>query len=180
MNTSLEYKATVNLIPEEVDTDLYTIEIEEETPAVPEVVQATPDVHLDTDIGLIQIYTVPGSNAITNSKVDVDSPFTIDIHDRVLKFRPGHNIHSMISTWGQIDQLSLRRQRYLRLLAFTNMVERSEYLNILCRGLQENYQLLERQFNKLINQLRRESTKLSFDKQEVKRSPGRPQKIRNE
>ena len=81
------------------------IEIVKEVPGTP------PDLILQGESSKIQVHSkLYSQNPITNTKLDVDRPLHPDLHKKVLQFRKGYNLHLLFATWGQIDQMVMRKQ----------------------------------------------------------------------
>jgi predicted RNA-binding protein len=92
--------------------------IVKEVPAIP------PDLVIQGESSEIEVHSrLYNQNPITNSVVDVDKPLHPQLHQKVLHFRKGHNLHSLFATWGRIDQLLMRKQRLMRLMAIGNVIQ---------------------------------------------------------
>jgi hypothetical protein len=94
------------------------ITIVKEVPAIP------PDLVIQGEFCEIEVHSrLYNQNPITNSVVDVDKPLHPQLRQKVLHFRKGHNLHSLFATWGRIDQLLMRKQRLMRLMALGNFIQ---------------------------------------------------------
>ena len=76
-----------------------------------------------------KVHAIPHHNPLTGSNLNVDTPLGSDLSKKTFKFRKGYNLHAFYAGWGQIDQLCLRKQRYLRLMTLSNMVRQDEKSN---------------------------------------------------
>jgi len=79
------------------------------------------DVHIkDSSEGVTYgIVTTPmfeNSTLVDVNLID-ENPLGNILKNEILEFRKGHNLHSTSVRWRQIDQISIRRQRCLRLMA---------------------------------------------------------------
>ena len=98
---------------------------DEDLEVVRDVPDQAPDFHVESEVGPVEIHSTTHNNPITGSHTAVDDLWPQSFKQRTLKFRAGYNIHTLYALWGQIDQLSLRKQRMLRLLALTNMLQQT-------------------------------------------------------
>ena len=164
-NFSYEYRATENLYLKREstgnaynDTGCGNDESSDDDIEVVKEVKGVPhDTKVETGTGIIQIHSIPNSNPITKSNLDVDRPLVEELRDRVLLFRNGHNLHSLFATWGRLDQLSLRRQRLIRLLTLTSMVEKSTSLDTVFKQIEKHFVSFDRKFNSLLRQIKSEN-----------------------
>ena len=110
----------------------------------------------------IEIRSRPSHNPLTNSDLNVDLPFGRDLSQEVFTFRNGYNLHALRLIWGQIDQLCMRRQRFLRLMALLNMVNPNHVTKAANRALNERqYHDVLMPLNKIVCSLRAQQCVLS-------------------
>jgi hypothetical protein len=75
-----------------------------------------PDCQIRIGNEALHMITSPGRNPILNTHTDVDETFGTDLSDKLFWTRKGHNLHSLTTQWGKIDQYCWRLQRYLLLI----------------------------------------------------------------
>ena len=95
------------------------------------------------------------------SNLNVDTPLGSDLSKKTFKFRKGYNFHAFYAEWGQIDQLCLRKQRYLRLMTLSNIVRQDKKSNEALNNLHRRCKLINNQLNAKIRQIRHEHNKIN-------------------
>ena len=80
------------------------------------------DFLIQGDAHNFKVHSIPHKNLLTESDLNVKTPLGINLSNKVFKIRKGFNLHAFYAGWGQIDQLCLRKQHYLRLMALSNMI----------------------------------------------------------
>ena len=89
----------------ETSDDNDEIEIVKEVPGIP------PDLILQGESSKIEVHSrLYSQNPITNTRLDVDRPLHPHLNKKVLQFQKGYNLHLLFVTWGQINQMVMRKQ----------------------------------------------------------------------
>ena len=120
-----------------------------------------PDFRIQGENQNFKVHAIPHHNPLTGSNLNVDTPLGSDLSKKTFKFRKGYNLHAFYAGWGQIDQLCLRKQRYLRLMTLSNMVRQEEKSNEAFNNLHRRYKLVNNQLNAKIRQIRHEHNKIN-------------------
>ena len=109
--TTLEEKSSFKK-----ETDSETSEDDDDEIVIVKEIQVNPpDLILQSESGEIDVHSqIYSQNPITNVSLYEDKPLHPDLHKRVLKFRKNYNVHLLFATWGQIDQLVMRKQLLLK------------------------------------------------------------------
>lgn len=99
------------------------LEVEFECISVKPNSSLSPDVIIDHEGMTFEIGTQPCVNLITGSNLKVDGVFERSDSKGPFSFRKGFNMHTLYLIWGRLDQLCLRRHRFLRLMTLLNMLK---------------------------------------------------------
>ena len=127
------------------------IEIVKEVPGTP------PDLILQGESSKIEVYTkLYSKNPITNTNLDVDRPLHPNLHKRVLQFRKNCNLHLLFVTWGQIDQMVMRKQRLMRLMTLGTMIQHTTMSKESFIRVHQEYYKLNGQINTMVRQIQQE------------------------
>ena len=108
-----------------------------------------------------KVHSIPHQNQLTASDLDVESPLGCNLSNKVFTFRKGFNLHTFYLQWGQIDQLCLRKQRYLRLMTLSNMIKQDEHSNEAFNHLHRRFKLVNKEINAKIRQIRHDHNKIN-------------------
>ena len=155
-------KETQKLTPRPSENTLLKKETEsedsdDEIKIVKEVPADPPDLVIQGEDDEIEVHSrLFNLNPITNSNIDVDKPLHPQLHKKVLKFRKGHNLHSIFATWGQIDQLSMRKQQILRLMAVGNVVKNTPMSKQSFVKVHQEYYRINRRINDMVREIQQE------------------------
>ena len=140
-----------------IETDSRTSEDDEEVEIVKEVPGTPPDLILQGESSKIEVYTkLYSQNPITNTNLDMDRPLHPDLHKRVLQFRKNYNLHLLFATWGQIDQMVMRKQRLMRLMTLGNMIQNTTLSKESFLRVHQEYYRLNGQINAMVRQIQQE------------------------
>jgi hypothetical protein len=99
-----------------------------------------PDCQIRIGNEALHMITSPGRNLILNTHTNVDKTFGTDLSDKLFWTRKGHNLHSLATQWGKIDQYCWRLQRYLRLINLGLAIETDKTNSTAFTTLRVNYQ----------------------------------------
>ena len=140
------------------ETDSETSEDEDDEIVIVKEIQVNPpDLVLHGESEDINVHSqIYSQNPITSSSLYVDRPLHPDLHKRILKFRKNYNVHLLFATWGQIDQLVMRKQRLLRLMALGNMIENTTISKESFLRVHQAYYRLNGQINKMVRDIQQE------------------------
>ena len=86
----------------------------------------------------------------------MDQPLHPRLNKKVLQFRKGQNLHSLFATWGQIDQLSMRKQQLMRLMAVGNVIQNTTISKESFIRVHQEYYRLNCQINAMVRQIQQE------------------------
>ena len=134
---------------------------DDEIQVVFETEKVEPEFLIQGENHKFAVHAIPHNNPLTSSNLNVDIPLGTDLSKKVFQFRKGYNLHALFAGWGQIDQLCLRKQRYLRLMTIANMVRQDEKANEAFNNLHRRYKLVNNQLNAKIRQIRHEQNKIN-------------------
>jgi hypothetical protein len=103
----------------------------------------------------VQIHSIPtAKNVITNSDLNLEKDKLPLLQDKVFEFREGHNAHSLYLQWGRIDQLSSRKNRYIRQIILLSHIDNTAYIKILISELYDKITDIDIQITKILSELR--------------------------
>ena len=130
---------------------------DDEIVIVKEIQVNPPDLILQSESGEIDVHSqIYSQNPITNVSLYEDKPLHPDLHKRVLKFRKNYNVHLLFATWGQIDQLVMRKQRLMRLMALGNMIQNTNISKESFLRVHQEYYRLNVQINAMMKEIQQE------------------------
>ena len=140
------------------ETDSETSEDEDDEIVIVKEIQVNPpDLVLHGESDDINVHSqIYSQNPITGSSLYVDRPLHPDLHKQSLKFRKNYNVHMLFATWGQIDQLVMRKQRLLRLMALGNMIENTTISKESFLRVHQAYYRLNGQINAMVKNIQQE------------------------
>ena len=104
------------------------------------------------DISLLPNVEIP---MVEESELPEKDPLRSFLEDKTLLFRRGYNLHTLATKWRQIDQLSQRSQRCLRLMAALNMVVKKKKTSDTFNAVSEELDTVYYQLNQEIISFRR-------------------------
>ncbi len=98
------------------------------------------------------IVTAPLFENSTPTDVNLidENPLGDMLRNEILGFRKGHNLHSVGVRWRQIDQISLRRQRCLRLMAPISSLKFCEKTSAAFKAAKQGYDKASYELNNII------------------------------
>ena len=103
----------------------------------------------------VQIHSIPtAKNVITNSDLNLEKDKLPLLQDKVFEFSEGHNAHSLYLQWGRIDQLSSRKNRYIRQIILLSHIDNTAYIKILISELYDKITDIDFQVTKILSELR--------------------------
>ena len=151
--TTLEEKSSFKK-----ETDSETSEDDDDEIVIVKEIQVNPpDLILQSESGEIDVHSqIYSQNPITNVSLYEDKPLHPDLHKRVLKFRKNYNVHLLFATWGQIDQLVMRKQRLMRLMALGNMIQNTNISKESFLRVHQEYYRLNGQINVMMKEIQQE------------------------
>ena len=151
--TTLEEKSSFKK-----ETDSETSEDDDDEIVIVKEIQVNPpDLILQSESGEIDVHSqIYSQNPITNVSLYEDKPLHPDLHKRVLKFRKNYNVHLLLATWGQIDQLVMRKQRLMRLMALGNMIQNTNISKESFLRVHQEYYRLNGQINAMMKEIQQE------------------------
>ena len=153
INTTLEENSHLKK-----ETDSESSEDNDDKIVIVKVVQVTPpDLVLQGESSEIEVHSrLYSQNPITNTSLNVDRPLHPDLHKRVLKFRKSYNLHLLFATWGQIDQMILRKLRLMILMALGNMIQNTTISKESFLRVHQEYYRLNGQINAMVREIQQE------------------------
>jgi len=115
------------------------------------------------------IVTAPIFENSTPTDVNIidENPLGDILKNEILEFRKGHNLHSTSVRWRQIDQISLRRQRCLRLMATINSLKFCEKTSAAFEAARQGYNKASYEIDMIIKKWMRSQITLS----EIEKKP---------
>jgi hypothetical protein len=103
----------------------------------------------------VQIHSIPvARNVITNSDLNLEKDKLPLLQEKVFEFKQGHNAHSLFIQWGRIDQLSSRKNRYVRQIILLSHIENTPYIKILISTLYDKIAQIDTQINQVVEEYR--------------------------
>ena len=140
------------------ETDSETSEDEDDEIVIVKEIQGNPpDLVLQGESDDINVHSqIYSQNPITGSSLYVDRPLHPDLPKQILKFRKNYNVHLLFATWGQIDQLVMRKQRLMRLMALGNMIQNTNISKESFLRVHQEYYRLNGQINAMMKEIQQE------------------------
>lgn len=112
----------------------------------------------------IQIHSIPtAKNVITNSDLNLEKDRLHLLQEKVFEFSEGHNAHSLYLNWGRVDQLSSRRNRYIRQIILLSHIEKTAYIKILISTLYDKIANIDQQISTILTDLRQQANLAESD-----------------
>lgn len=112
----------------------------------------------------IQIHSIPtAKNVITNSDLNLEKDRLHLLQEKVFEFSEGHNAHSLYLNWGRVDQLSSRRNRYIRQIILLSHIEKTAYIKILISTLYDKIANIDQQISTILIDLRQQANLTESD-----------------
>ena len=104
----------------------------------------------------VAIQTASQINQVTGADANVDNIFPRALSQTVFKFKPGCNLHYLQVIWGQLDQLCLRRQRLIRLMALVNILNQTAADTQLLQKAFSRFRTVNRDLNQILGKIIKE------------------------